>query len=162
MTHDAGGADDAPPLPDGLGGDAAVTVMWRPGCPFCSLLLRRLERTGLVFDRIDIWDEPAAAAWVRSVADGNETVPTVRVAGVGAGAGRAVALVNPSATEVLDQLARLAPDRMPSALGASSGPAASGPAASGPLPRSGTRLAARLRALFRGRRGRDRGRAEPR
>ncbi len=61
-----------------------------------------------MFDRIDIWDEPAAAAWVRTVADGNETVPTVRVAGAGAGAGagRAVALVNPSATEVLDQLAR--------------------------------------------------------
>ena len=151
MTYDAGAADDAPPLPDGLGGGAAVTVMWRPGCPFCSLLLRRLERTGLVFDRIDIWDEPAAAAWVRTVADGNETVPTVRVAG----AGRAVALVNPSVTAVLDQLARLAPDRMPSAPGAG---AASDPAALGPLARSG----ARLGALFRGRRDRDRGRAAPR
>ncbi|MDA2983641.1 MAG: glutaredoxin domain-containing protein [Actinomycetota bacterium] len=160
MTYDAGAADDAPPLPDGLGGGAAVTVMWRPGCPFCSLLLRRLERTGLVFDRIDIWDEPAAAAWVRTVADGNETVPTVRVAGAGAGAGdgRAVALVNPSATEVLDQLARLAPDRMPSAPRASSDAAASGPAASGRL----ARLAAGLRARFRGRRDRDRGRAAPR
>lgn len=157
MTYDAGAADDAPPLPDGLGGGAAVTVMWRPGCPFCSLLLRRLERTGLVFDRIDIWDEPAAAAWVRTVAGGNETVPTVRVAdagaGAGAGVGRAVALVNPSATEVLDQLARLAPDRMPSAARASSDTAASGPLA---------RLPARLRARFRGRRDRDRGRAAPR
>lgn len=158
MTYDAGAADDAPPLPDGLGGGAAVTVMWRPGCPFCALLLRRLERTGLVFDRIDIWDEPAAAAWVRTVADGNETVPTVRIAGAGAGAGRAVALVNPSATEVLDQLARLAPDRMPSAPRASSDAAASGPAASGRL----ARLAAGLRARFRGRRDRDRGRAAPR
>ena len=165
MTYDAGGADDAPPLPDGLGGGAAVTVMWRPGCPFCSLLLRRLERTGLVFDRIDIWDEPAAAAWVRTVADGNETVPTVRVAGagVGAGAGRAVALVNPSATAVLDQLARLAPDRMPSAARASSDTAASDTAASGPAA-SGrlARLAAGLHARFRGRRDRDRGRAAPR
>lgn len=152
MTHDAGGADDAPPLPDGLGGDAAVTVMWRPGCPFCSLLLRRLERTGLVFDRVDIWDEPAAAAWVRTVADGNETVPTVHIAS----AGGAVALVNPSATAVLDQLARLAPHRMPSAPGASSGPAASGPAAP-----SEARPAVRLSARLRGRRGPDRGRAAP-
>lgn len=154
MTHDAGGADVAPALPDGLGGDAAVTVMWRPGCPFCSLLLRRLERSGLVFDRVDIWDEPAAAAWVRTVADGNETVPTVHIAGPDPDA--AVALVNPSATAVLDQLERLAPDRMPSAPGASSGAAVSGP-----LARSPARLLARLSARLRGRRGPDRGRAAP-
>ena len=105
MTYDAGAADDAPPLPDGLGGGAAVTVMWRPGCPFCSLLLRRLERTGLVFDRIDIWDEPAAAAWVRTVSDGNETVPTVVVGGVG--------LVNPSARTLAAHLATHAPHLLP-------------------------------------------------
>ena len=105
--------EDVLPLPDGLGGDAAVTVLWRPGCPFCALLLRRLERTGLAFDRVDIWEHPDAAAWVRSVADGNETVPTVRVAG--GEPERAVALVNPSATQVLDVLGRIAPDALPSA-----------------------------------------------
>lgn len=105
--------EDVIPLPDGLGGDAPVTVMWRPGCPFCAMLLRRLERTGLTFDRVDIWEHPEAAAWVRSVADGNETVPTVRVAG--GTPERAVALVNPSATQVLDVLGRLAPDALPSA-----------------------------------------------
>ena len=107
--------EDVLPLPDGLGGAAAVTVMWRPGCPFCALLLRRLERTGLAFDRVDIWEHPAAAAWVRSVADGNETVPTVRVAG--GDPQRAVALVNPTATQVLDVLGRLAPDALPAASG---------------------------------------------
>lgn len=111
VVRDPGPPDPVPPLPEGLGGRAAVTVLLRPGCPFCSMLLRQLERTGLVFDRIDIWDEPAAAAWVRMVADGNETVPTVRIAGDG---GAAVALVNPSATVVLEQLARIAPERLPS------------------------------------------------
>jgi mycoredoxin len=130
-----------PPLPEGLGGDAAVTVMWRPGCPYCALLLRRLEHTGLAFDRIDIWEEPAAAAWVRTVADGNETVPTVRIAGADPDA--AVALVNPSATAVLEQVARLAPERLPSAQDAPPG------------------LLGRLAARFRGRRGRAHGRAAP-
>jgi glutaredoxin-like protein len=134
--------EDVIALPDGLGGGAAVTVMWRPGCPFCALLLRRLERTGLAFDRIDIWAEPAAAAWVRTVADGNETVPTVRIADE---AGRrAVALVNPTATQVLDQVARLAPGMMP------------------PDGAARTGAAGRLGALLRGRRGRDRGPAAPR
>ncbi len=112
--------EDVIALPDGLGGDAAVTVMWRPGCPFCAMLLRRLERTGLAFDRVDIWEHPEAAAWVRSVADGNETVPTVRVAG--GTPVRAVALVNPSATQVLDVLGRLAPDALPSTAPPSRGP----------------------------------------
>ena len=105
--------EDVIALPEGLGGDAAVTVLWRPGCPFCALLLRRLERTGLAFDRVDIWEHPEAAAWVRSVADGNETVPMVRVAG--GTPERAVALVNPSATQVLDVLGRIAPDALPPA-----------------------------------------------
>lgn len=140
------GGDSVPPevvplLPDGLGGASAVTVMWRPGCPFCALLLRRLEHTGLVFDRIDIWDEPAAAAWVRTVADGNETVPTVRIAGEDPDA--AVALVNPTATAVLDQLARLAPEQLPSTQDAPPG------------------LLGRLADRLRGRRGRAHGSAAP-
>jgi glutaredoxin-like protein len=93
--------------------DAPVTVLWRPGCPFCAMLLRRLERSGLTFDRVDIWEDPEAAAWVRSVADGNETVPTVRI--VGADPDEAVALVNPSVSDVLAQVARLAPAALPGA-----------------------------------------------
>jgi len=134
--------EDVIALPEGLGGDAAVTVMWRPGCPFCALLLRRLEQTGLAFDRVDIWAEPAAAAWVRTVADGNETVPTVRIAGPDPQL--AVALVNPSATQVLEQVARIAPGAMP-------------PPGAGPAPLRGL-----LARILRGRRGRDRGPGAPR
>lgn len=110
--HDSLPPEVVPPFPEGLGGDAAVTVLWRPGCPFCALLLRGLTRTGLRFDRVDIWEEPDAAVWLRVVADGNETVPTVRI--VGSDPDAAVALVNPSVSQVLAAVERVAPDALPS------------------------------------------------
>lgn len=73
---------------------AAVTVYWRPGCGFCSSLLRQLSKTDLALDLHNIWEEPEAAADVRSLANGNETVPSVRI-------GTVWAAVNPSAAEVL-------------------------------------------------------------
>jgi len=71
---------------------APVTVYSRPGCPYCYLLRRGLRRRGVAFTEIDIWQRPEAAAAVRAVADGNETVPTVHVAGQW--------LVNPRAAHV--------------------------------------------------------------
>ena len=47
---------------------------------------------------VDIWSDPEAAAFVRGHADGNETVPTVDVAGT--------VLVNPPARRVVDVAAR--------------------------------------------------------
>jgi len=70
-----------------------VTVYWRPGCGFCHILLRELDRAGVERTEINIWENPASAAVVRSHADGNETVPTVLVGDL--------ALVNPTAAEVL-------------------------------------------------------------
>lgn len=58
-----------------------VVLYWRPGCPFCMKLRLSLLGSKLRFRRVNIWKDPAAAAHVRSVADGNETVPTVDVAG---------------------------------------------------------------------------------
>lgn len=83
----------------------AVTVYWRPGCPFCNGLFRSLERAGLEPQRRNIWEDEDAAAFVRSVADGNETVPTVVVG--------EHALVNPSGREVMTALAEVAPDELP-------------------------------------------------
>jgi len=68
-------------------------MYWRPGCPFCSSLRSRLRRTGLPVREVDIWTDPDARAFVRSVANGNETVPTVTVG--------TVTVVNPSAGQVL-------------------------------------------------------------
>jgi glutaredoxin-like protein len=60
---------------------APVTVYSRPGCPYCYLLRRGLRRRDVAFTEVNIWIDPDAAAAVRAVADGNETVPTVHVAG---------------------------------------------------------------------------------
>ncbi|MEE6260334.1 glutaredoxin family protein [Plantactinospora sonchi] len=62
-------------------GQVPVVVYTRPGCPYCFLLRRGLRRRRIVFTEVDIWADPAAAAAVRAVANGNETVPTVHVGG---------------------------------------------------------------------------------
>ncbi|MEZ5235113.1 MAG: glutaredoxin domain-containing protein [Acidimicrobiia bacterium] len=82
--------------------DATVTVYWRKGCLFCAALRRRLRAAGVRFEEVDIWAEPSGAAYVRSVAGGNETVPTVRIGDR--------ALVNPSAGAVIDLARTVAPD----------------------------------------------------
>lgn len=93
-----------PPIPDSTPAAPApapgITVYWRPGCPFCGMLFRQLERHEITHDRVNIWDEPDAAAVVRSIARGNETVPTVVVRPVGDPTST-VGLVNPSVDEIL-------------------------------------------------------------
>jgi len=79
---------------------SAVEFFWRPGCPFCMNLERGLS--GISLQKKNIWEDKDAAAFVRSVADGNETVPTVRI-------GDEVR-VNPSAREVKKIVKSLAPD----------------------------------------------------
>ncbi|GAA3411294.1 glutaredoxin domain-containing protein [Streptosporangium vulgare] len=71
-----------------------VVVYWRPGCTYCMKLRTRLRFTRLRYSEVNIWRDPRAAAFVRSVADGNETVPTVTVAGK--------AMVNPSKAQLLE------------------------------------------------------------
>ncbi len=59
-----------------------VVVYWRPGCPWCERLRRGVGRAGADAAWVDIWRDDEAAAFVRGVNDGNETVPTVVIAGV--------------------------------------------------------------------------------
>lgn len=82
-----------------------VTVYWRPGCGFCAGLMRALDRHDLAYDGRNIWEDEDAAAHVRALAGGNETVPTVTVGDR--------ALVNPSADQVLGALAEVDPDAVP-------------------------------------------------
>ncbi|WP_330300981.1 glutaredoxin domain-containing protein [Streptomyces sp. NBC_00503] len=70
-----------------------ITVYWRPGCTYCMKLRLGLWLTRTPYDKVNIWKDPDAAAFVRSVADGNETVPTVVV-------GDGPAVVNPSLREL--------------------------------------------------------------
>ena len=79
----------------------AITFYWRPGCGFCMGLERRLEKLGVPFEKHNIWEDPEAAAIVRSIANGNETVPTVVI-----GEAR---MVNPSADAVLTAVREQAP-----------------------------------------------------
>ncbi|MGD6742292.1 glutaredoxin domain-containing protein [Streptomyces sp. BH106] len=61
--------------------DGRPVVFWRPGCKFCIRLRLRLGRNARRLHWVNIWHDPAAAAAVRDANDGNETVPTVVVAG---------------------------------------------------------------------------------
>ena len=61
--------------------DGRPIVFWRPGCTYCLQLRIRLGRSARRLHWVDIWRDPAGAAAVREVNDGNETVPTVVVAG---------------------------------------------------------------------------------
>jgi len=79
----------------------AIEFYWRPGCPFCMFLERSLGAANVPMSKRNIWEDPDAAAYVRSVADGNETVPTIRIGGWSA--------VNPSADEVLEAMKTEAP-----------------------------------------------------
>ncbi|MFB7177612.1 glutaredoxin domain-containing protein [Streptomyces sp. NPDC056257] len=74
-----------------------VTMYWRPGCAFCIKLRTQLRLARIPYRKVNIWRDPEAAAFVRSVADGNETVPTVVV-------GDHPAMVNPSVRRIREAL----------------------------------------------------------
>ncbi|MFF4579975.1 glutaredoxin domain-containing protein [Streptomyces sp. NPDC001389] len=61
--------------------DGRPVVFWRPGCKYCIRLRVRLGRSARRVHWVNIWRDPAGAAAVRAANDGNETVPTVFVAG---------------------------------------------------------------------------------
>ncbi|OKI12622.1 glutaredoxin domain-containing protein [Streptomyces sp. CB03911] len=61
--------------------DGRPVVYWRAGCKYCLRLRFRLGRNAGRLHWVDIWSDPAGAAAVRAANDGNETVPTVVVAG---------------------------------------------------------------------------------
>ena len=78
-----------------------IVIYWRPNCMFCLDLLLRLTFTRLRYRKVNIRKNPRARAFVRSVANGNETVPTVVVAGR--------ALVNPSKRQLIEAVRTHAP-----------------------------------------------------
>jgi len=78
-----------------------IEFYWRPGCPFCSRLDAGLKKTKIPVNKRNIWESKKDAATVRSIADGNETVPTVVIGPVG--------LVNPSVKQIEAALAEHAP-----------------------------------------------------
>ncbi|AQS71479.1 glutaredoxin domain-containing protein [Streptomyces pactum] len=61
--------------------DGRPVVYWRAGCTYCLRLRFRLGRGARRLHWVDIWRDPAGAAVVRTANEGDETVPTVVVAG---------------------------------------------------------------------------------
>jgi mycoredoxin len=78
--------------------DGKPVVYWRAGCKYCMRLRFRLGRRAHQLHWVDIWRDPAGAAVVREANGGNETVPTVFVAGR--------PHVNPDHAWVREQLSR--------------------------------------------------------
>jgi mycoredoxin len=75
-----------------------ITMYSTPWCGYCHRLRGQLDREGVSYTVIDIEEQPEAAAYVREVNDGFETVPTV-VFPDGS------ALTNPSLAQVLARVA---------------------------------------------------------
>ncbi|MFF7329851.1 glutaredoxin domain-containing protein [Streptomyces sp. NPDC008150] len=61
--------------------DGRPVVYWRPGCTYCMRLRIRLGRRAGRLHWVNIWRDPDGAAVVRAANGGDETVPTVVVAG---------------------------------------------------------------------------------
>ncbi len=80
-----------------------VAIYWRPGCSFCMTLTAAVRRHQDAVAWVNIRQDAEAAAYVRSVNHGNETVPTVVIDGV--------AHTNPAPHLVRQALARLAAER---------------------------------------------------
>src|SRR5665811_1039858 len=57
-------------------------IYWRPGCGFCARLRSTLGERAHDVQWVNIWQDKDAAAFVRSVNDGNEVVPTVVLDGI--------------------------------------------------------------------------------
>jgi mycoredoxin len=74
-----------------------VVVYTRPGCPFSAKLRAKLRLARIAYTPVDIWEDSEAAAVVRSVNDGDELVPTVRIG--------EIFLSNPSLRQVRHALA---------------------------------------------------------
>ena len=70
------------------------TTTW---CGYCSRLKSQLARAGIGVTEIDIERDPAAAAALERLNDGNQTVPTVLFPD-------GSALTNPSVREVANKL----------------------------------------------------------
>lgn len=68
-------------LNEALAASRNVVIYHRPGCSFCIRMKAMLGPLGRNAVWVDIWDDEEAAAFVRSVNDGNETVPTVVIDG---------------------------------------------------------------------------------
>ncbi len=77
-----------------------VTMYSTSWCGYCRRLESAFRAQGVEYTKVDIDDDPAAAAFVASVNGGNQTVPTIRFAD-------GSTMTNPNVKQVERKLAEL-------------------------------------------------------
>ncbi|BBZ80012.1 putative glutaredoxin-like protein [Mycolicibacterium anyangense] len=77
--------------------DSQLTMYTTVWCGYCRRLKTALKSAGISYTEVDIEEDPAAAQFVMSVNNGNQTVPTVKFAD-------GSALTNPSLKQVQAKL----------------------------------------------------------
>jgi mycoredoxin len=75
----------------------SLTIYSTAWCGYCHRLMKQLDRAGIAYTAVDIERDPAAADYVMSVNNGNQTVPTVVF-------DDGVVLTNPSVRQVSARL----------------------------------------------------------
>ena len=78
--------------------DGTITMYSTTWCGYCRRLKSQLDRAGIPYAEVNIEQVPAAAEYVMSVNNGNQTVPTVLFPD-------GTAATNPSLAEVKARLA---------------------------------------------------------
>lgn len=64
---------------------ADVQIYTTPMCPYCHRAKRLLERKGVVFTEVDLWQEPGRRGEMLQRSGGRRTVPQVFIDGRGVG-----------------------------------------------------------------------------
>jgi len=80
---------------------SSFTMYSTPWCGYCHRLKGQLEREGIVFEVVDIEQDPEAVGIVESANNGNHTVPTLVYSD-------GTAQTNPSLIQVKQKLEQLA------------------------------------------------------
>ncbi len=75
----------------------SVTMYSTTWCGYCRRLKGQMDREGIGYTEVNIEHDPASAAFVESVNNGNQTVPTVLF-------GDGTAMTNPSLAQVKAKL----------------------------------------------------------
>lgn len=81
----------------------SVTMYSTTWCGYCQRLKKQLDREGIEYSEVNIEQDPESAAFVESVNNGNQVVPTVLV--TPARGGEPLAMTNPSLRQVQAALA---------------------------------------------------------
>jgi glutaredoxin 3 len=64
---------------------ATVEIYTTPMCPYCARAKRLLDRKGVAYSEVDLWQEPGRREEMLKRADGRRTVPQIFIDGRGVG-----------------------------------------------------------------------------